>query len=64
MYQRYNVLIRDTYNLDDYPAECIRKRMDVDCKIVSHNNGRSGGLIMLMEERNSDSANYVSSKIY
>jgi hypothetical protein len=38
--------------------------MDMDCKIASRNNGRSGGLIMLMEERNSDSANYVSSKIY
>jgi hypothetical protein len=33
-------------HLDEYPAECLRRKMQMDSKIVNPSNGKSGGLIM------------------
>lgn len=33
-------------HLDDYPVECLRRRLKMDHKMVVRSNGRSGGLIL------------------
>jgi hypothetical protein len=40
------VMFLSKTHLDDYPAECLRRRMNMDSKIVNPSNGRSGGVIM------------------
>jgi hypothetical protein len=37
-------------HLDDYPAECLRRRLNMDYKIVNPSNGRSGGVIMFWKK--------------
>ena len=34
-------------HLDSYPAECLRRRLKMDQKLVCTSNGRSGGLLLL-----------------
>jgi hypothetical protein len=34
-------------HLDDYPADCLRRRLRMDSKIVNPSNGRSGGAMLL-----------------
>jgi hypothetical protein len=33
-------------HLDDYPTECLRRKLQLDSKIVNPSKGRSDGLIM------------------
>lgn len=33
-------------HLDDYPADCLRRRMKMDLKIVNPSDGRKGGVLM------------------
>jgi hypothetical protein len=40
------VMFLSETHLDDYPAECLRRRLNMDCKIANPSNGRSGGVIM------------------
>jgi exonuclease III len=42
-----DVLFFSETHLDIYPAECLRRRLKMDFKIVSPSNGRSGGVILL-----------------
>jgi exonuclease III len=46
--RRYNpdVLFLSETHLDDFPADCLRRRLRMDFKIVNPSNGRSGGLIL------------------
>jgi hypothetical protein len=37
-------------HLEVYPAECLRRRVKMDFKIVSPSDGRSGGLIMMWKK--------------
>ena len=39
------VFLSETH-LDSYPAECLRRRMKMDQKLVCTSNGRSGGLVL------------------
>ena len=41
-----DVLFLSETHLDDYPAECLRRRLKMDFKIVNASNGRSGGVIL------------------
>jgi hypothetical protein len=55
-------------HLDDYPAECLRRRLKMDSKIVNPSNGRSGGVIMFWKrEINIDllfsAPNYIDVRI-
>jgi hypothetical protein len=34
-------------HLDDYPADCLRRKLQMDFKIVNPSNGRSGGVMLL-----------------
>ena len=36
-------------HLDSYPAECLRRRLKMDQKLVCTSNGRSGGLLLLLK---------------
>ena len=38
-------------HLDDYPAECLRRRLRMDFKIVNPSDGRSGGVILFWKKR-------------
>jgi hypothetical protein len=40
------MFLSETY-LDDYPAECLRRRMQMDLKIVNPSSTRSGGVLLL-----------------
>jgi hypothetical protein len=44
------VLFLSETHLDDYPAECLRRRLNMDYKIVNPSNGRSGGVIMFWKK--------------
>ena len=46
--KRHNpeVMFLSVTHLDDYPAECLRRRLKMDLKIVSPSEGRSGGVIL------------------
>jgi hypothetical protein len=37
-------------HLDDYPAECLRRRLKMDFKIVNPSDGRSGGVILFYKK--------------
>jgi hypothetical protein len=37
-------------HIDDYPAECLKRRLKMDFKIVNPSDGRSGGLIMFYKK--------------
>jgi hypothetical protein len=37
-------------HLDEYPAECLQRKLQMDSKIVNPSNGRSGGLIMFWKK--------------
>jgi hypothetical protein len=43
------MFLSETY-LDVYPAECLRRRLHMDCKIVNPSNGRSGGVLLLWKK--------------
>jgi hypothetical protein len=40
------VMFLSETHLDDYPADCLRRRLKMDFKIINPSNGRSGGLIL------------------
>ena len=46
--RRYDpeVLFLSETHLDDYPADCLRRRLKMDFKIVNPSVGRSGGVIL------------------
>jgi hypothetical protein len=47
--RRYNpevVFLYETH-LDVFPAECLRRRLNMDSKIINPSDGRSGGVILL-----------------
>jgi exonuclease III len=41
-----DVMFLSETHLDDYPAKCLHRKLQMDSKIVNPSNGRSGGLIM------------------
>jgi hypothetical protein len=41
-----DVLFLSETHLDDWPAECLRRRLKMDHKIVVQSDGRSGGLVL------------------
>jgi hypothetical protein len=43
------VFLSETH-LDDYPAECLRRRLKMDLKIVNPSDGTSGGVILLWKK--------------
>jgi hypothetical protein len=43
------VFLSETH-LDVFPAECIRRRLQMDMKIVNPSAGRSGGLLLLWKK--------------
>jgi hypothetical protein len=43
------VFLSETH-LDNFLAECLRRRLQMDCKIVSRSYGRSGGVILLWKK--------------
>jgi exonuclease III len=42
-----DVLFLSETHLDDYLAECLRRRLKLDSKICNPSDGRSGGLLLL-----------------
>jgi hypothetical protein len=44
------VMFLSETHLDDYPAKCLRRRLNMDYKIVNPSNGRSGGVIMFWKK--------------
>jgi hypothetical protein len=49
--RHYNleVMFLSGMHLDKYPAECLRRRLKMNFKIINPSNGRSGGLIIFWE---------------
>jgi hypothetical protein len=45
------VIFLSETHLDDFPADCLRRRLNMDFKIVNPSNGRSGGVILFLEKR-------------
>jgi exonuclease III len=45
-----DVLFLSETHLDDFPAECLRRRLKMDSKIVNPSDGRSGGVLMLWKK--------------
>jgi hypothetical protein len=43
------VFLSETH-LDVFPAECVRRRLQMDMKIVNPSVGRSGGLLLLWKK--------------
>jgi hypothetical protein len=41
-----DVLFLSETHLDEWPAECLRRRLKMDHKIVVPSEGRSGGLVL------------------
>ena len=41
------VMFLSETHLDTYPAECLRRRLKMDLKIVNPSDGRSGGVLLL-----------------
>ena len=61
------VFLSETH-LDEYPAECLRRSLKMDSKIVYKSNGRSGGVILLWKkeikvERIFSAPNYIDVRI-
>jgi hypothetical protein len=50
--RRYDpdVMFLSETHLDDYPADCLRRRLQMDFKIVNPSNGRSGGVILFWKK--------------
>jgi hypothetical protein len=50
--RRYNpdIIFLSETHLDDYPAECLRRRLQMDSKIVNPSSSRSGGLGRIASE--------------
>ena len=50
--RRYSpeVLFLSETHLDDYPAECLRRKLKMDFKIVNPSDGRSGGVILFWKK--------------
>jgi hypothetical protein len=44
------VMFLSETHLDNFPAECLRRRLKMDSKIINPSNGRSGGIILFLEE--------------
>jgi hypothetical protein len=42
-----DVVFLSKTHLDEYPAQCLRRRLNMDVKIVNPSDGRSGGVILL-----------------
>jgi hypothetical protein len=45
-----DVLFLSETHLDSYPAECLRRRLKMDFKIVNPSDGRSGGVLLLWKK--------------
>jgi hypothetical protein len=43
------LLLSETHP-DTYPADCLWRKLKMDCQIVNPSNGRSGGLIMFWKK--------------
>ena len=50
--RRYNpeVLFLSETHLDDYPADCLKRKLRMDFKIVNPSNGRAGGVILFWKK--------------
>jgi hypothetical protein len=44
------VMFLSETHLDVFPAECLRRRLNMDFKIVNPSNGRSGGIMLLWKK--------------
>jgi hypothetical protein len=42
-----DVLFLSETHLDTYPADCLKRRLKIDFKIVNPSDGRSGGVLLL-----------------
>jgi hypothetical protein len=45
-----DVLFLSETHLDSYPAECLRRRLKMDFKIVNPSDGRSRGVLLLWKK--------------
>jgi hypothetical protein len=45
------VIFLSETHLGDFPADCLRRRLNMDFKIVNPSNGRSGGVILFLEKK-------------
>jgi hypothetical protein len=45
-----DVLFLSEIHLDDWPAECLRRKLQIDHKFVVRSEGRSGGLILFWKK--------------
>jgi hypothetical protein len=50
--RRYNpdVIFLSETHLDDFPAERLRRKLQMDYKIVNPSNGRSGGVLLFWKK--------------
>jgi hypothetical protein len=44
------VMFLSETHLADFPADCLRRRLHMDCKIVNPSNGRSCGVILFWKK--------------
>jgi hypothetical protein len=63
--KRWNpeVMFLSETHLDDYPAECLRRRLGMDFKFINPSDGRSGGLILFWKGSGNTTALF-SAKLY
>jgi exonuclease III len=47
---RPDVLFLSETHLEEWPAECLKRRLQMDCKEVVRSDGRSGGLLLLWKK--------------
>ena len=45
-----DVLFLSETHLDEWPAECLRRRLHMDHKIVVRSDGKSGGLLLMWKK--------------
>lgn len=53
-----DIIFLSETHLEEWPAECLRKRLKMDRKEVSASNGQSGGLIMYWKNETSISLRF------
>jgi hypothetical protein len=45
-----DVIFQSETHLDEFPAECLRRKLKMDCKEVVRSDGRSGGLLLVWKK--------------
>jgi hypothetical protein len=45
-----DVMFLSETHLDDFPADCLRRKLKMDFKIVNPSDGRSGGAILFSKK--------------